>query len=322
MGKSFKCDDEDSLRESAIDFLEHENAITIHVYSKPDCTISKKELQRYGATIAKELSYSKGKDFVACEYNGQKISFRKKRVKISIDMEVYNRANTNPGSFHILEEHLQDINNVTKEQRELLESNINSTKPNESEAALLAHVDTSHDFFRHVGFYLKRAKTLPVTDSLKRNFKEKVKTQTEKARELARSLENHTITLEDAISYMTTYDKMFYNSVMRWKELSIVQGALGEVVGLGLMYQLAREYPIEIVEGAVNEYTHVKELGYRITYKKSGKNMLIAIPGHRKNCEIDNMSLYGGVPIIFESKTKKKHTSRSSFEAQQKFISR
>ncbi|MBI2147963.1 hypothetical protein HYU19_05870 [Candidatus Woesearchaeota archaeon] len=126
----------------------------------------------------------------------------------------------------------------------------------------------------------------------------------ERARSLLVKLGDLHLTVQRAWDSLPDADRQFFEAQMQGKRSDTIQGLLGEVLGLSVMYRLLEADPssFSIYSGTPGQ-TAPPRSGYSITFRKSGKNIIIT--DRRTVCEIDNLGMYDGIPIIFESKTGK-----------------
>lgn len=312
----------DSLREKICKYLKENGIIEIRVIPKTQERVSQAEFQRYIDALVKEISHGKGKEFIEYTVEERIVRLALKRRQIVIDLSAYN-AQEMPGHFDVSEHHLFDAvgGQIKPHDRQLLDSNIDYDNPDHNEAALMTYVDVCNSFFRYVRFYLGRiAPESSIQNVLRERYERMIQQQRAEAIACVKSLAAIDFNFSDIDCSIDDEDRQGYNSEVHNKDTFTVRGILGELVGLALMYRLRKDYPVRIVAGTIDDKEPIQRLGYLIQYRKSGKNLLIANTQTYENCEIDNMMTYGGIPIIFESKTGK-DISCVGYELQCKMIS-
>src|SRR3989344_3233762 len=122
----------------------------------------------------------------------------------------------------------------------------------------------------------------------------------EGARSLLSRLGDLHLTVQRAWDGLPDADRQFFEADMRGKRSDTIQGLLGEVLGLSLMYRLSEAEPSSFsIYGGAPGQKEPARAGYSHRFKRSGKNIVITDRDISSDCEIDNLGLYNGIPIIF-----------------------
>jgi hypothetical protein len=249
-------------------------------------------------------------------------TIRLRRDLIRLDLRAHADYGIESGAFVLGSEHLEGIGAPTASQWALLNDAIDFRNPTEWQAILMAHIDLGNDFFRYLPEYLSKAGDSPIVQTLREAFAERLASQRQRAEELVLSLKAVEWDLDEAMAFVPADEQAQFFEDMQGKDPVAVQRLLGELVELGVLYRLAQDSALRLVSGEPGGQEHIKRLGFRITYQRTGSMIHIHDFGRNMNCNIGNLALLGGFPIIIQSMTGKDDTPARSVELKKAMVGR
>ncbi|MBW3015815.1 hypothetical protein KY330_05300 [Candidatus Woesearchaeota archaeon] len=161
----------------------------------------------------------------------------------------------------------------------------------------------------------------PLIGIIESEYKKRVSTAKKEAVGIIERLQGLPLTIQQAYDGLDYEDYVFFKDNMNIKDKSQIQGVYGEILGLGIVKHIISEYPEKDIKAGFTLKDQYIPRNIAVKYRKNKQNLVIKDFRSGVVCEVDNLLVYEGVPIVFESKTGRDGMSLDSYQRQKTLLS-